>query len=165
MGHGNRRQRLRGPQDAPIDARDALQKLRQGRLRAERLPLARKKDDLLRSDQLLQRPSTLVPPAVPEVFFPVGRRRTDVGEECEAGVGDAVPGKHRVDGLRQLGRACLVDTTGVNPDVAVAITARDLACFPDLLRQPRVMIPYGDTDEGEETGEPGSDERKDEGPQ
>ena len=45
-----------------------------------------------------------------------------------------VPVVHRVDGLRQLGAAAVVDAAGVDPDAREAVLTRDRAAPPYLVR-------------------------------
>ena len=130
-------------QDITVDPRDLLDEFRQRVLRPERLPLPRQEGDYAGRDEFLESPCTLEPSAFPELRFLRLHIvvRGNVGKESIADLGIAVPIEHRVDGLRQLGAARLVDTGRVDPDVLEAIMAGNLARLPDLLGEAGIRVP------------------------
>ena len=128
-------------QGPDADAGDSTYQVGELLLRAEHRPVLGEKQQLPRGDEFLEGPSAREPSAFAEgrmilVGVLVG------GHVCEvrvAHVRGLVPRIHRVDSLRQLGAARLVDAARVDPDVPVAVLARDRTCVPDFGREVAVL--------------------------
>ena len=112
-------------------------------LRPNHGPLLREENGERGSEKLLQRPSPRVPSRLLEIRVLTARivPIPDVFKIHVADLGEGVPVEHRVDRLRQLGAAFLVDTARVDPDPSVAVGLRDFTAPADLLTDvfPRVL--------------------------
>ena len=125
---------------ASIDASDLLKDVGEVFLRPNDFPVSGEEDQIDRRDELLECPPTLEPSALTEgrFFFAGVFTWRSIREIRVAHRRKAIPSIHRIDRLRQLGAASLVDTASIDPQPFEAFAGCESATVSYLLTD---MIP------------------------
>ena len=85
-------------------------------------------------EELLQRPTTRVPPSPPEsgVLLVYVVVEGDIAKIDKANLGEHIPREHRVYGLGEFRATAFIDAARVYPDPVVAISSSIIAAVADL---------------------------------
>ena len=119
-------------EDCLIYAGVKSQEVAQWLFRAQMLPQLIIEDDVFRSKEFLQSPTTGKPDAWFDLLFDyitAGSMGMNIGKKGVTDGGSFIPPIHWIDGFAELGAACLVDATSIHPHIIQTIIHSVLAWF------------------------------------